>query len=109
MNTFDPQAELERLRASIDNIDAALVYMLAERFRCTQQVGQLKAENQMPASDPAREKKQIAKLRDLSEQANLDPEFAEKWFNFVVAEVIHHHTKIADETPRPHPGKNASE
>jgi len=32
-------AELERLRASIDNIDAALVHMLAERFKCTREVG----------------------------------------------------------------------
>lgn len=99
MNEVDPQVELERLRASIDNIDAALVYMLAERFRCTQQVGQLKAVSQMPASDPARETRQIARLRALSEKANLDPEFAEKWFNFVVAEVIHHHTQITDEKP----------
>ena len=87
-----PQEQLLRLRASIDNIDAALVYMLAERFRCTQQVGHLKAEHDMPASDPARETLQIARLRGLAEAAHLDPEFAEKWFNFVVAEVIRHHT-----------------
>lgn len=93
----DPAAlqALTRLRCSIDNIDAALVYLLAERFRCTQEVGQLKAEHRLPASDPAREQRQIARLRQLSEAANLDPEFAEKWFNFVVAEVIQHHEHIA--------------
>lgn len=91
----DPQATLLRLRASIDNIDAALVFMLAERFRCTQQVGELKAEHKMPASDPHREEQQVARLRQLAEDAHLDPEFAEKWFNFVVAEVIHHHTQAA--------------
>ncbi|MFD5601373.1 chorismate mutase [Leucobacter sp. NPDC058333] len=88
---------LERLRSSIDNIDAALVHMLAERFRCTQEVGQLKAKHEMPASDPSREARQIDRLRRLAEDAHLDPEFAEKWFNFVVAEVIQHHTQIADE------------
>ena len=87
----DPQATLLRLRASIDNIDAALVYMLAERFRATQQVGLLKATHAMPASDPHREEQQVARLRALAEAAHLDPEFAEKWFNFVVAEVIRHH------------------
>ena len=90
-----PEARLASLRASIDNIDAALVHMLAERFRCTQEVGRLKAEHAMPASDPDREARQTARLRALAEDAHLDPEFAEKWFNFVVAEVIQHHTRIA--------------
>ncbi|MFT4306969.1 MAG: chorismate mutase [Microbacterium sp.] len=96
MTDQDPRQTLLELRASIDNIDAALVYMLAERFRRTKQVGILKAEHAMPASDPAREEQQVARLRALAEQADLDPEFAEKWFNFVVAEVIRHHTAAAD-------------
>ncbi|MFT4235829.1 MAG: chorismate mutase [Microbacterium sp.] len=93
MSLTDEEArtELLRLRSSIDNIDAALVYMLAERFRCTQQVGRLKAAHDLPASDPTREQQQVARLRELAESAHLDPEFAEKWFNFVVAEVIRHH------------------
>ena len=91
----DAAVHLQRLRASIDNIDAALIFMLAERFRCTQQVGVLKAEHRMPASDPAREEQQIARLRRLALETDLDPEFAEKWFNFVVAEVIRHHTAAA--------------
>ncbi|CAH0221837.1 MULTISPECIES: chorismate mutase [unclassified Microbacterium] len=92
----DARAELLRLRGTIDNIDAALIYMLAERFRATQQVGVLKAEHAMPPSDPAREEQQVARLRALAETAHLDPEFAEKWFNFVVAEVIRHHTEAAE-------------
>ncbi|MEU1971792.1 chorismate mutase [Microbacterium sp. NPDC019599] len=96
MTPEDPAQSLQRLRSSIDNIDAALVFMLAERFRCTKQVGVLKAEHGMPASDPAREEQQLARLRALATDADLDPEFAEKWFNFVVAEVIRHHTAAAD-------------
>lgn len=98
----DPREALLRLRASIDNIDAALVHMLAERFRATQQVGILKATHDLPASDPNREKQQIERLRALAEDAHLDPEFAEKWFNFVVAEVIRHHVAAgAEENERP--------
>ena len=93
--TPDAAAQLTSLRASIDNVDAALIFMLAERFRCTKQVGVLKARHGMPASDPAREEQQIARLRRLALDADLDPEFAEKWFNFVVAEVIRHHTAAA--------------
>lgn len=96
MTDEDPTLTLRRLRSSIDNIDAALVFMLAERFRCTKRVGELKAEHGMPPSDPAREEQQLARLRTLALEADLDPEFAEKWFNFVVAEVIRHHTAAAD-------------
>lgn len=92
----EARAELLRLRGTIDNIDAALIYMLAERFRATQQVGVLKAAHAMPPSDPTREEQQVARLRALAEEAHLDPEFAEKWFNFVVAEVIRHHTEAAE-------------
>ncbi|MFD3515164.1 chorismate mutase [Streptomyces sp. NPDC058657] len=97
------RAELGRLRDSIDNIDAAVVHMLAERFKCTMQVGHLKAEHHLPPADPARESRQIERLRGLAETAKLDPAFAEKLLNFIIAEVIRHHEKIADhpsdETP----------
>ena len=91
-------AELAAIRQSIDNIDAALVHLLAERFKFTQQVGRLKAGSGMPPSDPERERVQIARLRVIAEEAHLDPAFAEKWFNFVVAEVIHHHERLASST-----------
>ena len=91
----DPGASLAGIRQSIDNIDAALIHLLAERFKFTQQVGRLKAATGMPASDPNRERVQVARLRALAEEAHLDPEFAEKWFTFVVAEVIHHHERLA--------------
>lgn len=90
-------AELARLRASIDNIDAALVHLLAERFKHTQQVGVLKARTGMPPADPDREAEQVARLRALADQAGLDPEFAEKFLAFLVAEVIQHHTRLRRE------------
>jgi chorismate mutase len=91
----DTPEELLALRGSIDNIDAALIYLLAERFKCTQKVGRLKADLALPPADPAREAQQIARLRSLAEGARLDPEFAEKFLAFVIREVIHHHEAIA--------------
>lgn len=93
----DAVNELKALRSSIDNIDAALINMLAERFKCTQKVGVLKANNDLPPADPAREKIQIERLRRLAADANLDPDFAEKFLNFIVREVIRHHEAIAAE------------
>ncbi|WP_456237115.1 chorismate mutase [Arenibaculum pallidiluteum] len=90
-------AELQRLRESIDNIDAALVHLLAERFKCTQRVGELKAQHALPPADPAREAAQIARLRRLAEAAHLDPAFAEKFLNFIIAEVIRHHEALRAE------------
>lgn len=89
-------AELLSVRGSIDNIDATLVYLLAERFKATQRVGYLKAEHKLPAADPDRETAQIARLRNLAEEAHLDPAFAEKFLNFIISEVIRHHQDISE-------------
>jgi chorismate mutase len=86
--------ELVEMRHSIDNIDAALIHLLAERFKQTRRVGQLKAKSGLPPADPAREARQIARLRALAVEADLDPEFAEKFLNFLVTEVIRHHEII---------------
>jgi chorismate mutase len=88
-----PDPVLAGYRASIDNIDAALIHILAERFRITQAVGAYKAERQLPPSDPAREEQQIARLRKLAEEAHLDPEFSEKFLRFIIDEVIRHHER----------------
>lgn len=97
MTPDDARQELLRLRASIDNLDAALVHLLAERFKCTEQVGRLKAKAGMPPADPDREAVQIARLRALSETSGLDPHFAEKFLNVIIAEVIQNHRQFLDE------------
>ena len=87
-------AELAELRHSIDNIDAAVLHLLAERFKCTQKVGQLKARLSLPPADPVREAQQIARLRSLAVNAELEPEFAEKFLSFLTKEVIRNHEII---------------
>jgi chorismate mutase len=84
------------LRASIDNLDAAVIHLLAERFKCTQKVGVLKAAHGMPASDPEREARQIERLHRLARDADLDPVFAERFLNFVIDEVIRHHRALTE-------------
>lgn len=89
----DEDQVLAGYRRSIDNIDAALIHMLAERFRITQAVGAYKATAALPPADPEREKRQIARLRTLAEEAELDPEFSEKFLRFIIDEVIRHHER----------------
>jgi chorismate mutase len=93
-----PEADgvLAGYRKSIDNIDAALIHMLAERFRITQAVGEYKAQAGLPPSDPGREARQIERLRALAVDADLDPEFSEKFIRFVIEEVIRHHQRARD-------------
>jgi chorismate mutase len=95
--TAQPSSDpvLAAYRKSIDNIDAALIHILAERFRITQAVGEHKAKTALPAADPGREQAQIARLRHLAEEAELDPEFSEKFLRFIIDEVIRHHEKAA--------------
>jgi chorismate mutase len=86
--------ELLRLRKSIDNIDAALLYLLAERFKITEAVGEYKAKTGLPPADPARESEQVSRLRRLAKDADINPEFSEKFLRFILAEVIRHHERI---------------
>jgi chorismate mutase len=98
MSAESTPEQLARFRASIDNIDAALVHLLAERFKITQAVGEFKAAHGLPAADPEREAAQIARLRGLAVDAGLDPAFTEQFLRFIVAQVIRHHQQIADGT-----------
>ncbi len=91
MSNIAEDSTLAAYRKSIDNIDAALIHILAERFRITKAVGDYKARTARPPADPAREERQIARLRKLAEDADLDPEFSEKFLRFIIDEVIQHH------------------
>ena len=92
----DTQKQLKEYRDSIDNIDAALVFLLSERFKITHKVGVLKAENKLLPADKSREAQQVSHLRKLSKEADLDPDFTEKILNFIIAEVISNHQNLRD-------------
>ena len=94
----DVKSQLLEFRDSIDNIDAALVHLLAERFKITQKVGHFKAKNTLPPADKNREAAQVARLRELAKASNLDPDFAEKILNLIVTEVVKNHERIKDQT-----------
>ena len=87
---------LAGFRQSIDNIDMALVCLLAERFKVTQAVGRHKAQAGLPPADPLREEAQIARLRTLARGADLDPDFSEKFLRFIIDEVIRHHERVRE-------------
>lgn len=107
-DTERARAQLADLRRSIDNFDAILIHTLAERFRCTKEVGVLKATHGLPPADPKREAEQIARLRKLAKEASLDPDFAEKFLNFIVREVIRHHEMIAASGGTPPADENSA-
>ena len=92
----DTQKQLKEYRDSIDNIDAAMIFLLSERFKITHKVGVLKSENTLLPADKSREAQQVSRLRKLSKEADLDPEFAEKMLNFIIAEVISNHENLRD-------------
>lgn len=88
------KARLEEFRSSIDNLDAALVFLLSERFKLTKKVGEFKRDHDLPPADPGREAVQVARLRALAEQSHLDPDFAERLIRFIIEEVIRNHDRI---------------
>ena len=91
-----PDPVLAGYRQSIDNIDAALVCLLAERFKVTKAVGDHKAATGLNPADPARETTQIERLRALALTANLDPDFSEAFLRFIITEVIRHHERVRE-------------
>lgn len=90
----NPEDKLGEYRKSIDNIDAALVHLLSERFKITKKVGEYKAKMKLPPADKSRERDQVARLRALAETAELDPDFTEEFVNFIIREVIRHHERL---------------
>jgi len=98
VDTADPVSKLRDLRDSIDNIDAAIVHMLAERFRCTRAVGKLKAQHGLPSRDPGREAEQVSRLRQLAAISKLDPDFAEEFLTLVIRQVIRLHEAVPRRT-----------
>jgi chorismate mutase len=95
MNSTERAAELLKThRESIDRLDSILLNTLGERFSHTRAVGRLKAENDLPASDPSREAEQMLRLETISKNSGLDPIFAKKILSFIIDEVVTQHNSI---------------
>ena len=88
--------ELAAHRSSIDEVDAALVRLLAERFRITHDIGVYKANNDLPPVDLVRQHQQVDGLRQIALAEGLDPDFCERFLHFVMDEVIRNHRRIAE-------------
>lgn len=93
--------QIRELRQSIDNVDAAIVSLLAERFKYTSMVGVVKAKAGFAPADYQREDRQMARLNRIAIDAGLDPEIAEKYREFVVTEAKKRHRRIAESGGNP--------
>jgi chorismate mutase len=96
--------ELLRLRDSIDNIDAALIHLLAERFKCTQAVGEFKATHNFPPPIRRARQPRSRGCANWPRTPSWIRTSRRKFLNFIVKEVIRHHEAMrrADLMQAPH-------
>jgi chorismate mutase len=83
--------ELTTLRLKIDEIDEELVKLLASRFRVTEKVGKLKAQNLLQPTDLVREAHQVSRYRNLALENSINPEVVVAVFRLVIDEVVKNH------------------
>ncbi|WP_376776754.1 chorismate mutase [Rhizobium laguerreae] len=95
MMTDDAAGQLGSYRRTIDNLDSALLYILAERFRCTEQVGHLKAKQELPAIDNERERRQLDRLMSIANDVGLSGHFVEGLMTMIVGAVVERRREIA--------------
>lgn len=88
------QYDLDDLRQSLDNIDDALLLLLAERFRVTNKVGLYKRANNLPPIDPAREAEIFTRIATKATRLGLSPEFAQKLFKSILEESVANHKSL---------------
>ena len=86
--------KLVEFRNSLDNVDSALVSILAERFKITDEVGVFKKENDIPPIDTERERRQFERIRELATIHGLEPEIAEKVLRLIIDQVVERHQLI---------------
>lgn len=86
--------KLEEYRESIDRLDSILTYTLGERFKKTNEIGKIKAKNNLPSTDKNRELKQLKRILKIAKEINLDTVFAKKIFSIIVNEVKNNHNKM---------------
>lgn len=88
--------DLIDFRKSLDNIDDAIIFLLAERFRITTKVGEYKKNKKMKPVDSVRESQQFARIEKLAEQAGLNPAFATSFLRLIINEVVKNHIALRE-------------
>lgn len=89
-----PTTELEMMRRDIDEIDARLITLIAERFQCTERVGRYKTQASLPAVDSAREAQQMARITELSIASGVNPELVQRIFRLIIDAVVENHKHL---------------
>lgn len=94
MYTNNYQVELSSYRITIDNFDAALIHILAERLRCTHKVGELKAARKLSETDTSRGAQQLNRLKKIVQDGGLDENFVEGFMHYIIDEVVRRHAEL---------------
>lgn len=94
MTTVEAQSELVSLRARLDEIDAAIVDLLGERFDVTRRVGEVKRDGQLNPVDPERERIMMNTLRKRAETKNVNPDLVETLYRAIINNVVDAHRLV---------------
>ena len=99
-------AELDDLRARIDQLDSALIAIVAERLAVCRQVAAVKEGSDTPVIQPTRVRDVVITRRQQAIEAGIDPDFAEQLFRVLLTET--HRIEVAGHRPDAAPEKPAS-
>ncbi len=86
--------ELELYRKEIDTIDREILALFGKRFVVTAQVGAYKRAHKLSPVDPQREAVLLQRIRVLSQEYGVDPNFAENIFRLTMTETVKNHQKV---------------
>jgi chorismate mutase-like protein len=100
-------SDLSSLRKSIDEIDAAIVDLLAKRMEVCREVAELKAGAATPVIQPARVREVLTSRRQWAIDQHVDADFAEQLFRIILSET--HRIEVAHERHEEAPAKTAGE
>jgi len=97
--------DLGALRARIDQLDAALIAIVAERLAVCREVAAVKEHSDTPVIQPDRVRDVVTSRRQQAIEAGVDADFAEQLFRVLLTET--HRIEVAGQRPDPAPDKQA--
>ncbi|WP_127529795.1 chorismate mutase [Paenibacillus kobensis] len=87
-------ATLEDLRKQIDQLDEQIIERLAQRFKLIEEVGKIKAKEDMNVQDVDRESRIFNKVEHLAERYGMDSKAATQLYRQLMDLVIIRHQEI---------------